>query len=656
MHRPPRTEVPLSGSWRFLQSDADRPERPDFNDTAWPLVEIPHSWPAGFRGLGWYRTSFSLDKESVGKKIFLRFEAVNQVADVYLNGKLLGSHEGGYTAFVFDLSDALVVPGRNVLAVKVTNAPNADLAPVSADFTFFGGIYRKVSLLMTSPIQITPLDYGSSGVYLTQSEVSHSSAKLKVAAKIANASGNAADLKVEAFVLDRTRRSVAKLTKSLHLDDKSLQTVSLDLKVANPRLWDGKLDPYLYSVVVRLLQIKEKKVKILDEVIQPLGFRYFSANAANGFSLNGHPYRLEGVNMHQDWAGKGWALNSEDRRANVRILRDLGANAVRLAHYPHAQETLQLLDRSGIVAWSEIPLVNKVTASDKFAASTKLQLTEMIHQYYNHPSILFWGLYNEIDGDTIGLVDALNKLAHSLDPQRLTVAASNQAPEHPLNKIPDLLGVNRYDGWYFGKHSDSGKAMDAYKTAVPHPVGVSEYGAGASILHHQDPPAQPPPGGHFHPEEYQNEFHEVFYANWQARPYLWGTFLWNVFDFSVVGRDEGDTKDRNDKGLMTYDRGTKKDSYYFYKAQWNPEPVIHLASTRYADRKTNVVNVKVYSNLNEVELFVNGASLGTKLLPPNKIFLWPTVKLKSGKNEILAIGLSHEDGQEFHEQANWTAP
>jgi beta-galactosidase len=433
--------------------------------------------------------------------------------------------------------------------------------------------------------------------------------------------------------------------------------------IATPRLWDGKADPYLYRVWAEVGN-GPQLAQICDLVEQPLGFRFFAIDPATGFSLNGRSYPLRGVAMHQDWQDLGWATRHAEQVRNVELLNELGANFVRLAHYQHPQETYDLLDRSGIVAWTEIPLVNTTSNAAPIYANLRQQLTELILQNFNHPSIVVWGLHNELradptpSGETKPTLTLLNTLAHSLDPSRPTTVAAheNTTPSSSLAQTSDLVGWNYYLGWYSGTRAGFGPACDSFHTTYPNRCfSISEYGAGGSIIQHQENPNGADPYGRFHPEEYESIFHESYWQQISARPYLWCTAVWNMFDFAVDGRRDGDTHGRNDKGLVTYDRATRKDAFYFYQAQWTTTPMVHLCSQRFTPRTTTPIEIKVYSNCAAVELLQNGVSLGTKT-STDRIFRWTGVNLALGGNDFKAVGTAGATTVSDHFVNTFTPP
>jgi beta-galactosidase len=603
---------------------------------------------------------FRLPAGYAGKSIFLRFQGAATVADVFVNAHHAGSHRGAFGAFCFDVTD-LVKPGQdNLLAVRVDNAKFDDVAPLSGDFTIWGGLYRGVELLVLDPAHISPRHDAWSGVQLVQLEVSDALARVQVKTHLTNKNAVVRDSELRYTVADADNRVVLRKHVS-HDNVMGLGTVpkSFTLEIPRPRLWDGVRDPHLYRVTVELLY----DGRVVDRVTQPLGLRYFHLDPDQGLILNGRPYRIRGVNRHQDRVDKGWAISNADHEEDFRLITEIGATGVRLAHYPHAEYVYDLCDRLGLVVWAELALVNDITKSAAFAANAKQQLREMIAQHGNHPSILFWSLYNELsmkEGTDFSaeqkLVSELNDLAHELDPTRVTVAATHkQNLNHPVNWIPQATAFNRYYGWYQGTPFDWAKELDDIKAKFPAKnIAISEYGAGASIYQHELNPVKPRTGGPWHPEEWQSICHEAAWLAMRDRPWLWGTFVWNMFDFAADERNEGDQPGRNDKGLVTYDRRTKKDAFYFYKASWrDDEPVVHITSKRFNPRPSGPSAVKVYSNCDSVELFLAGSSLGRTAADGTGIFAWPSVRLREGENHVRASG--EMNGRTCVDEVTWSA-
>jgi len=640
-----RGDDTLDASWQFSNVNVEHgPEAVSFRDSDWQTVNLPHTWnnldgqDGGNnyrRGAGWYRRHITPDISLEGRKLFLQFDGANTVTELYINGVFVGQHEGGFAAFRFDVTEFLVVGRDNVVTVKVDNAPHADIPPLSADFTFFGGLYRHVRLISTDRVALTSMDFGSSGVYIKQTEVSDDSAHCQMTARVSNTCGIPKSVRVTCTVVDAAGNPV--LTRSATGVQAPGSTVDYVQRgtIYKPHLWNGRSDPYLYRVYVEI----DDGATPTDLVWQPLGFRSFSVDREGGFFLNGRYLDLHGVNKHQDRMNKGWAISEADMDEDFAMMMELGATAIRLAHYQHPQHEYDLADREGLIVWAEIPLVNRITASSGFARNADQQLIEMIRQNYNHPSIAFWGIANEITlqagPDPDSLLNALARRARAEDPTRLNAIASNAADTNRTSFHTDVTGFNKYFGWYGGDVKDFARWADGIH-ATPsldfRKIGVTEYGAGASIRYHSENPVV-----NDHTEEYQNYFHETYWNAMKERPFLWGKFVWNMFDFAVDGRDEGDAKGRNDKGLVTYDRRTKKDSFYWYKANWSDEPVVYITGRRFNPRQNITTTVKVYANMDSVLLELNGISLGT-MVGPERIFSWPNVALKPGSNRVRAVG------------------
>jgi beta-galactosidase len=637
----PRAGESLNAGWKFHLGDLAGAEAETFDDAGWSGVDLPHTWNAQdgqdgggnyFRGTGWYRRRFTAARSWAGRKVYLQFDGANRRADVYLNGRLLGTHFGGFARFRFDATPYLKDGAENVLAVRVNNEVN-DIAPTVADFTFFGGIYRGVSLLVTDRLQIETMDYASPGVYLKQESVSRERADLSVNVKLANHEGRAADVRVRVVVAAADGAMLKETEATARVEAGGRGEVVERLTLARPRLWDGTRDPYLYKVYAEVYE----GGRLRDRVEQPLGLRFFKVDADGGFFLNGRPLDLHGVSRHQDRLNKGWAISEADEREDFALIREVGATAIRVAHYQQSQLWYSLADQSGLVMWAEIPFVGPALDKPTFADNAVEQLRELIRQNYNHPSILFWGVGNETRGASAdALIARLAAEVKTEDPTRLSTYASDHADDDPKNWHTDLTAFNRYYGWYRGSLEDFAAWADRIHKEFPRArVGVSEYGAGASVAQHEADPKQPKPASRYHPEEYQALFHEAYWNAMRSRPFLWCKFVWNMFDFAADQRSEGDTLGRNDKGLVTYDRRTRKDAFFWYKANWSDAPVLYITDRRFVRRTQPVTDVKVYSNADSVELFVNGVSKG-KRAGENHVFRWAGVNLKEGENRVEA--------------------
>ena len=618
------------------------------NANATRRVDLPHTWNAQDalggkydykRGIGNYTKKIFIRPEWQSKRLFLRFEGANCVSNVFVNGKHIGEHRGGYGAFVFEITDKVEYGKENTLLVRVNNGEQLDVMPLVGDFNFYGGIYRDVHLLLTDNLCISPLDYASSGVYLIQQQVTDKQATICARVNLSNGTGELRKVVLRLQVNDG-KKTVYETEKEVSMiPHTDVQVENIEFILKNPRLWNGMQDPFMYQAVVTLI----KDGKELDKVEQPLGLRYYVTDPDKGFFLNGKYLPLHGVCRHQERAEVGNALYPVHHEEDTRIMLDMGVNAVRLAHYPQATYMYDLMDKYGIVTWAEIPFVGPGGYADKgfvdqpsFRENGKEQLKEMIRQHYNHPSICFWGLFNELkeQGDNpVEYIKELNAMAHREDPTRPTTSASNQ--DGALNFITDHIAWNRYDGWYGATPATLATWLDA--THKNHPeikIAISEYGAGASIYHQQDSLVQTVPGSWWHPENWQTEYH---IQNWKIineRPYVWASFVWNMFDFGAAHRMEGDRSGINDKGLVTHDRKIKKDAYYFYRANWNPEPMIYIAGRRNVNRVKPLVDVQVFSNVEEVILIVNDCQCRRMKPDSLKVCLFKEVPLRKGRNEI----------------------
>jgi beta-galactosidase len=659
-----RSVLPLRDDWKFFKGEAEDAARVNFDDASWATVRVPHTWNAEdgedgpatpyYRGAGWYRLHLAVPAELAGKQLYLQFDGANTIADVFVNGEAAGTHRGGYARFRFDVTGLLEAGADNVVAVRVDNSagadvghqliagsPTVDIAPLSADYTFFGGIYRDVFLVATDPLSIDLMDHGSSGVFVKQTEVSAQSADLAITVKLSNAGAAERSVAVEAIVTDAAGAEVLRREVAHTLEASARAEVVLEGRLDEPHLWNGLEDPYLYRVRIN---VREGE-RVLDTASEPLGLRFFALHPDQGFSLNGKYLDLYGVNKHQDAAGKGWAIDESDTEADFAIIRELGCTAVRLAHYQHAQHTYDLTDAQGYVTWAETPVINRINDTPGFRENAEQQLVELIRQNYNHPSIIFWSVGNEVllrgGPDPNSLIAHLSEVAAREDPTRLVSYAANGGNEaSPVNWHGEAHGFNEYQGWYHARVADFATWADALHAARPgEAIGVTEYGAGAAITQHTANPAAADNGADHTPvphyEEYQAYYHEGVWRAMASRPFLWGKFVWNGFDFASDGRSEGSTPGLNDKGLVTYDRSVKKDAFYWYKANWSSERFVHITSRRYAELPSATTSVKVYSNAPSVELFLNGESLGAKTASDH-VFVWDGLAWKSGDNVVEA--------------------
>jgi beta-galactosidase len=637
----PRKVTPLGDGWRFLRADVAGAETAAFDDRKWTRVRVPHTWNAldgqdggddYYRGVGWYRRRVAIPAAEKGRSLYFEVDGANTVTTLFVDGKELGRHAGGFARFRFDVTSA-VTPGKpSVFAVRVSNAADPGIPPRTADFTSFGGLYRDVRLVSVEPVHLDLDTAGDSGVLAFQRSVTKKSAAVDVRVAVTNASDEARE--VEVAVTARAERSVvASGAARVALPARGRGQVLVPLKFEAPHLWDGVRDPFLHSLEARV----SSGGKAVDAVTEPLGLRAFDFDAQAGFSLNGAPLNLHGVNRHQDRQDRGWALSPRDHDQDLALIRELGANAVRLAHYQHSQYFYDLCDRYGLIVWAEIPVVNNA-ALGAFAKNAEQQLVELIRQSGNHPSIVTWSVANELQHDKsepgaiVPLIKALAATARREDPTRPTSLATFYDATDPSVGLTELVGFNRYDGWYVNTLAAFAPGVDVMRARRPHlRMALSEYGAGASVAIHAAAPKKMD-----HSEEYQALFHETYWRALAARPFVWGSFVWNMFDFAVDVRKEGDHPGRNDKGLVTYDRKVKKDAFYWFKANWAESPVfVHVAGRRFTPRPAGDYELKVYSNAPAVRLTVNGAAL-SEVNAADHLFTWPGVPLRPGRNVIEA--------------------
>ncbi len=645
-----RIDRVINAGWKFVRRDVAGASSRDFRDSRWENVSLPHTWNAQdgadggndyYRGAAWYRTRIQIPSAHRGSSVFLKFDGASTAARVFVNGNPAGEHRGAFGAFCFDITPLVRFGGSNTIAVNVTNARDSTVPPLRGDFTVFGGIYRSVHLLVLERLSVSPLDDASSGVYVRQLHVDSSQAALSVSVMVRNGTGSRESGDACCVIRDARGRRVAESETPFSLDPGSLTIRLPEIAVKNPRLWRGREDPYLYRAEISL----RSGAKVRDRVVQGFGLRSFTIDPEKGFFLNGTPYALHGVNRHQDREGMGWAITGKEHREDFALITDMGCTAVRLAHYQHAQEFYDLCDSGGIIAWAELSLVDLVNPSEAFSENCRSQLRELIKQNLNHPSIMFWSLSNELipagrEKATLDLIAGLNAIAKSLDPERYTVLASrgNYDWSLPINNITDVIGYNFYKGWYEKTPEDFGPCVDSLHARLPgRPFCISEYGAGAGIHQHEFPVKKPDPAGPWHPEEWQAVVHETTWNAIAARRWIWGSFVWNMFDFASDGRSEGEHPGRNDKGLVTYDRKVKKDSYFWYRAHWNPSPLVYITGRRFTPRAPGPAEVKVYSNCDSVSLFVNGTPSGVRECGA-KLAVWRNVPLRVGRNRIEARG------------------
>ena len=637
-----RTTKYLNKDWEFTYSLMNIEGASD-PSLYWKKVNIPHTWNNTDIQSGekvnyttvWYRRDLSIKKEHEDKEYFLRFEGVGQFAEVYINGKYVGEHLGSYSAFAFNISSFLRSDTINLIHVKVNNELNNSYPKDNFLFGIYGGIYRDVELIVTNKLHIGLCDHASNGVYIHTKSIKSDKAILKVLSQLKNAGDNKQEILLVNRLIGDNDDIVAESSSIEILYPGGLVPVSSILEIDYPQLWNGKKDPYMYTLETQIVV----NGLVLDEVVQNYGIREFKVDPEHGFILNGEPYRLYGVCRHQEWQDLGNALLPKHHRQDMMLINELGATSIRLAHYQQAEYIYELADSLGILVWAEIPFVNGyMEGADGNALQ---QMTELIKQNFNHPSIFVWGAHNEvIKGGVVqapvNLTRDLHNLSKSLDPNRYTVAVSNiwWVYDHAIHENTDLQGFNQYTGWYGGKPKELEKWIKNYHEAKPDVrFSVSEYGAGGNIAHQTDDiTTVPSPTGQFFPEGYHTYYHEATWKAIEASSFIWASYVWNMFDFSVPEWNRGGIKGRNHKGLITYDRKVKKDAFYLYKANWSQEAVLYLCGQRNNKIAKDSITFKAYCNFDTPELFIDGNSFGKMKAGNNRVqYVLPDIILDDGE-------------------------
>jgi hypothetical protein len=637
--------IPLDGEWRFARQEMVGASDPSYVDAGWPVVSVPHSYNADdgeaggsyYRGAAWYRRHVDLKAVEAGRRYFIEFDGVTLTAQLWLNGRAVGRHDGGYARFRFDVTDSLKA-GRNVIAVRVDNSRLPHVAPLKGDFTIFGGIFRPVRLVSTRAVHIDMQDFGGPGVYAHVARLGAVRADIATTTMVRNTTPNAIEAQVTTVIRDAAGRDVARGTGWVRVLPKESRAFRQALAVATPRLWHGLKDPYLYTVESTVSHAGTPS----DRVRVPLGIRTVAVDPDRGFLLNGKPYALYGANVsHSGRPGKALVVSDAEIAQDVEIMQEMGVTGLRLTHVQHPAAMYAEGDRRGLLLLTEVPVVDAVSEGPEFVENASRQMRELIKQTYNNPSVVVWGIGNEVREVTPAgnhVLASLHAVAKDEDPSRPTVYAHCCPSEFaPLVDHADLLSYNRYFGWYDGAFGDLGPALDRYHKHLPtKPIAVSEYGAGGSIHQQQDPPDRPVHNGQWHPEQYQTLFHEAYWPQIAARPFIWSAFVWVGFDLASDRRNEGDRAGINDKGLVSYDRATRKMAYYYYQAQWSKTPMAYITSRRFTQRTTPQVEVKVYTNSPSLTLSVDGRSLGTQA-PVGGIVRWQNVQLTTGPNRLRVV-------------------
>lgn len=661
-----RVVYTINDGWKFTKGSPFEAQLAGCDVSSWETVNIPHTWndkdaddetPGFYRGPAWYRKQLFVDKSQAGRQAVIYFEGANQEVRFYLNGQFVGEHKGGYTRFCFDITSHLRYGQKNLFAIYVNNVYNPNIPPLSADFTFFGGIYRDVYLQFMNPVHIATNDYASSGVYIRTPEVNNSAASVEITTLLTNNTLQPAEVRVENVICDADGKEVKKTHAEVKLASGETKTdVSKKIKIDSPRLWDID-DPYRYMVYTRILD--KKKGTLLDEVVNPLGLRWFKFDSEKGFFLNGKGRKLIGTARHQDYFQKGNALRDELHVQDVLLLKEMGGNFLRVSHYPQDPVIMEMCDKLGIVTSVEIPVVNAVTETEEFLQNSVEMAKEMVRQDFNRPSVMIWGYMNEIflrrpytEGKqledyyrfTEKVARALEATIREEDPSRYTMMAYHNMPQYyedaHLTDIPMIQGWNLYQGWYEPDINEFQRLLDraheVYKGKV---LMVTEYGPGVD------------PGVHsYQPErfdfsqEYGLVYHKHYLREMMKRPFIAGSSLWNLNDFYSESRVDA-VPHVNNKGVVGLNR-EKKDVYWFYKTALSRRPILIIGNREWKSRggvvntaqKECVQSVPVFSNAEEVELFVNNKSLGKKKVEDNYALF--DVPFVGGENLLEAVAVA----------------
>jgi beta-galactosidase len=662
-----RQKISLNQFWQFCKSDTSK-------QSAWQPVTLPHTWndkdvideePGYYRGTGWYKRKLKTPADIKERSYYITFEGANNITELYINGKFVARHNGGYTAFRYNITALLKPEGDNDVMVKVNNSPRLTALPITADFTFYGGIYRDVWLEAVPELRFTMDNVASNGVYISTPAVSVNEGTVNISGQITGNNATPQRVRILAEVKDAAGMVVQTDSTEAEVPGQSNGHFAIEkIHIDHPHLWSPD-DPYLYTIKLKVFAPGFSRPA--DQLIEPLGFRWFKMDPEKGFFLNGKPLKLMGTNRHQDRQGVGNALTGDMHEQDIRLIKEMGANFIRIAHYPQAQRLLNMCDKLGLLVWQEIPVVNEANPDPEFTFNARLMLTEMIRQYYNHPSIIIWGFMNEVFATqkmkslnrkellakTTELAKNLNMIAKSEDGSRLTAMAleytyADEYLSTGIGNITDVIGWNLYIGWYQEDMNKFGPYLDEWHKKYPGKnFIISEYGAGSDTRIHA-----------LHPErydysvEYQEQILNTYYKAIMERCFVAGGTVWNSFDFNSQGRQD-EMPDINNKGLMTAER-KYKDSYFFMQAALAKQPVLKIASLNWTNRAGRPAQpgenfcrqpVTVFTNLKQAELFLNGKSLGSKKTVDHKA-VWD-VPFADGGNVLFARGAGLNDKVEI---------
>lgn len=629
----------------------------------WESISLPHTYNREdmqqdrnfFEGKAIYRKAFQTDAAQRDRRTFLNFEGVGAVAQVYINDNYIGEHRGGYSMFTFEITNSLDYEKENTVTVITDNTARKDLIPTNQFlFPVYGGIYRPVHLITTAKTGFVVADQASPGFFIRQKNVSSKHASISINAKLETKEKAVQKGELLLELRDYESKLISSQKTAISISPQGITYVNEDIEVKNPHLWDGVRDPYLYSVTAKIM-IDGKEI---DQVKQPLGIRSVEVVGGDAVYLNGKKYPMYGVCRHQDRWGYGSALSFEQHKEDFQLMKEMGVTTIRLAHYQQSPEVYALADTLGFLTWAEIPFVNRVSYYE--SDNAKQQMSELVKQNFNHPSIYIWGVHNEVYSKTADeqvpvLSRELNAIAKMLDPDRYTVSVSgHNVIDRQENLNTDVQGINHYFGWYGGKIGDLEPWAQRVSQEFPgYRIMLSEYGADGNIAIGQEELIQPRNvvSGKSFPENYQTETHIQQWAAIERNPIIVASYVWNMFEFAVPAWNRGGVNARNLKGLVTFDRSQKKDSFYWYKANWNAEPMIYLANRRDNERKNKTSKIQVFSNLPKVIIVVNGREYQAKQGVNSRHWLVENVELQSGANVIKAFG--DNGGKQLTDEMIW---
>lgn len=672
-----RMEKSFNEGWKFYKAnnstfftDFENGQKYFENQGQWTKLEVweditlPHTYNKDdmqkdrnfFEGKAVYQKTFRPAETDKERRTFLKFEGVGAVAQLFVNGNYIGEHKGGYSMFVFEISNSIEYGKDNSITVIADNKSRKDIIPINHFlFPVYGGIYRPVHLITTNKTNFVVTDQAAPGIFIRQKNVSSKSADIQVEAKLETKEKTIQEVELSLEIKDDQGKTVETQKYPVKISPQGVTYVNETIKMKSPHLWDGIRDPYLYSLTAKITA----NGKELDAVKQPLGIRHIEMIANKGVFLNGKKYPMYGVTRHQDREGFGSALSFEQHKEDMMLIKEMGATTIRLAHYQQSPQMYALADSIGFLTWAEIPFVNRVSYYENDNA--KQQMVELVKQNFNHPSIYIWGVHNEVYSKTADeqvpvLSRELNDIAKTLDPDRYTVAVTGyNVIDRQENLSTDVQGINHYFGWYGGKIEDLGPwAQKVQKDFPEYKIILSEYGADGNIDIGKEEVEAPKDviSGKAFPENYQTETHIQQWAAIEKNPIILASYLWNSFEFAVPAWNRGGVNARNLKGLITFDRKRKKDSFYWYKANWNPEPMIYLANRRDSIRTHKNSKIQLFSNLPKVQLIVNGKEYQAKQGVNSKHWVVDNVELKQGENKIQAKGNS--GSEVLTDEMTWT--